>query len=36
MALNCPTKAYNASAPDELRLPPDTDQIPYDWSIDLK
>ena len=36
MALNCPTEAYNADSPDELRLPSDSDQIPYDWSIDLK
>lgn len=34
MALNCPTEAYNADSPDELRLPHDSDEIPYDWSID--
>jgi len=32
MALNCPTRPYNAQEPDELRLPPDSDQIPYDWN----
>lgn len=32
MALNCPTRPYNAREPDELRLPPDSDQIPYDWN----
>jgi dTDP-4-dehydrorhamnose 3,5-epimerase len=35
MALNCPTEPYNASSPDELRLPHDTAEIPYDWSADL-
>ena len=33
MALNCPTEPYDASAPDELRLPPDTAEIPYDWAL---
>ena len=32
MALNCPTRPYNAQTPDELRLPPDSNQIPYDWN----
>jgi dTDP-4-dehydrorhamnose 3,5-epimerase len=32
MALNCPTRPYNAQEPDELRLPPDSGQIPYDWN----
>ena len=32
MALNCPTRPYNAQEPDELRLPTDTPQIPYDWA----
>jgi dTDP-4-dehydrorhamnose 3,5-epimerase len=32
MALNCPTRPYNAQEPDELRLLPDSDQIPYDWN----
>jgi dTDP-4-dehydrorhamnose 3,5-epimerase len=36
MALNCPTRPYNADHPDELRLPVDSDQIPYDWSRNLK
>jgi len=30
--INCPTSTYNYQDPDEYRLPPDTDQIPYDWS----
>jgi len=36
LALNCPTVPYNAADPDEIRLPADTDQIPYDWAIDLR
>lgn len=32
IALNCPTRPYNAQTPDELRLPPDSDQIPYRWN----
>lgn len=31
--LNFPTKPYQRDAPDEYRLPYDTDQIPYDWAI---
>lgn len=33
MALNCPTRPYNSHTPDELRLPPDSDQIPYHWDV---
>ncbi len=29
--INCPTATYNYEAPDEYRLRPDTDAIPYDW-----
>ena len=36
VALNCPTRPYNAAEPDELRLPQDTDRIPYDWSAEFK
>lgn len=36
MALNCPTRPYNAGQPDELRLPADSDQIPYDWTRNSK
>jgi dTDP-4-dehydrorhamnose 3,5-epimerase len=36
IALNCPTEAYNHDDPDELRLPPDSGEIPYNWSVDLK
>jgi len=29
--INFPNKLYNYENPDEERLPPDTDKIPYDW-----
>ena len=32
MVLNCPTEPYNPDEPDELRLPPDSDEIGYDWA----
>ncbi len=31
--LSIPTEHYNYFEPDEFRLPPDTDQIPYDWGL---
>ena len=31
--LSIPTESYNYSEPDEFRLPPDTDLIPYDWGL---
>jgi len=31
--LNFPTKLYNYENPDEERLRPDTDKIPYDWGL---
>jgi dTDP-4-dehydrorhamnose 3,5-epimerase len=31
--VNMPTELYNYEEPDEHRLPYDTDQIPYDWSL---
>jgi dTDP-4-dehydrorhamnose 3,5-epimerase len=27
-----PDLPYDRAAPDEYRLPPDTPEIPYDWS----
>ena len=33
LVLNLPTELYNYSKPDEHRLPPDTDKIPYDWKL---
>ena len=33
IAVNCPTEAYNYDEPDEYRLPYDTGEIPYDWSL---
>ena len=32
--LNVPTLHYDYNNPDEYRLPPDTDEIPYDWGLD--
>ena len=31
--ISIPTEAYNYDEPDEYRLPPDTDQINYDWLL---
>lgn len=33
LLLNVPTEVYNYKEPDEHRLPPDTDKIPYDWKL---
>lgn len=33
LILNVPTELYNYEEPDEQRLPPDTDKIPYDWKL---
>ena len=32
--LSVPSEAYNYKKPDEYRLPPDTDKIPYDWVLE--
>jgi dTDP-4-dehydrorhamnose 3,5-epimerase len=31
LVLNVPTELYNHKQPDEHRLPPETNKIPYDW-----
>jgi dTDP-4-dehydrorhamnose 3,5-epimerase len=31
--VNAPTALYNYKNPDEHRLPPGTDKIPYDWKL---
>ena len=31
--LNLPNLSYNDQEPDEYRLPPNTNKIPYDWGI---
>ena len=31
--LSVPTEPYNYKKPDEYRLPPDTDKIPYKWLL---
>jgi len=33
LLINFPTKLYDYEKPDEERLPPDTDKIPYDWKL---
>ncbi len=33
LVMNVPTNLYNYKEPDEHRLPPDTDKIPYDWKL---
>lgn len=35
LVINCVTEPYNYKQPDEYRLPYNTDQIPYDWSIKM-
>jgi len=32
--VSVPNKHYNYNKPDEYRLPPDTDKIPYDWILE--
>ena len=32
--INVPTLTYNYDEPDEFRLPPNTDKIPYDWIME--
>lgn len=32
LILNIPTKSYDRESPDELRLPWDTAEIPYEWN----
>lgn len=31
--INVPTELYSYEEPDEFRLPPDTDKIPYNWKL---
>ena len=35
IVINVPTELYNYEEPDEYRLPPDTERIPYDWKMAL-
>ena len=32
LIINVPTELYNYEHPDEYRLPPHTDKVPYDWA----
>lgn len=36
LLMNIPTELYDTRAPDEYRLPFDTDEIPYDWDIKMR
>lgn len=31
ICINCPTEVYNYEKPDEYRIEPYTEEIPYDW-----
>jgi len=33
IVVNCPTEVFDYDNPDEYRLPHDTPEIPYDWSL---
>lgn len=32
IAINCPTEVYNRKKPDEYRIDPHSNEIPYDWA----
>jgi dTDP-4-dehydrorhamnose 3,5-epimerase len=32
--VNVPTELYNYESPDEFRMPPDTNKIPYKWGLE--
>ncbi len=36
LLINFPSEVYNPRAPDEYRLPWNTEQIPFDWDIQFK
>lgn len=36
IVINCPTELYRYKEPDEFRVDPFDQSIPYDWSIKLK
>ncbi|MCX6357196.1 MAG: dTDP-4-dehydrorhamnose 3,5-epimerase family protein [Candidatus Aureabacteria bacterium] len=33
LLINLPTKCYNRAEPDEYRIPPHDNDIPYDWAL---
>ena len=35
LLLNFPTEVYNRNEPDEYRVPWDSKEVPYDWSIKM-
>lgn len=36
LLINFPTEVYNPKEPDEIRIPYNSSQIPYDWDIKMK
>jgi len=32
IVINCPTEIYDRKNPDEFRIDPNSDEIPYDWA----
>lgn len=36
LLLNFPTLPYDAQAPDEFRLPYNSEEVPYDWAIKMR
>lgn len=35
LLLNFPSQLYNREQPDEMRIPYDSDEVPYDWEIKM-
>jgi dTDP-4-dehydrorhamnose 3,5-epimerase len=35
LVINCVTEAYDYRNPDELRLPFDSKEVPYDWAVKM-
>lgn len=35
LVINCVTEPYDYENPDEFRLPFDSDEVPYDWDIQM-
>jgi dTDP-4-dehydrorhamnose 3,5-epimerase len=36
IVINCPTEPYRYDHPDEFRVDPFAEEVPYDWDIKLK
>ena len=35
IVINCVTEPYHYDDPDEFRLPYDSDEVPYEWDIQM-